>query len=37
MLTLVKWIAATLLAGLAWLVGKYTTEYFNPQYIKIKK
>lgn len=30
MFTIIKWIAAALLAGLAWLVGKYTTEYFKP-------
>jgi hypothetical protein len=30
MFTLIKWIAATLFAGLVWLVGKYATEYFRP-------
>ena len=30
MFTLLKWIAAALLAGLTWLVGKYTAEYFHP-------
>jgi len=29
MITLFKWIFATLLASLAWLVGKYTAEYFD--------
>lgn len=30
MMVLVKWIAAVLLAGLAWLIGKYTVEYYRP-------
>jgi len=34
MFTLIKWLAATLAAGLLWLVGKYTAEYFNPSYKK---
>jgi len=29
-ITLIKWIAALLLTGLTWLVGKYTVEYFRP-------
>ena len=37
MFTLVKWTFVTLLAGLAWLVGRYTNEYFHPQYIKVDK
>jgi len=32
---LIRWIAAVLLAGLAWLVAGYTTEYFRP-YKKIR-
>jgi hypothetical protein len=31
----IKWIAAALLAGLAWLVVVYTDEYFRP-YKKIR-
>jgi len=27
---LIRWLAAALLAGLAWLVAGYTTEYFRP-------
>jgi len=30
MLTIVKWVVTVLLAGLAWLVGNYTVEYFRP-------
>jgi len=30
MFTLIKWIVTILLAGLAWLIGSYTTEYFRP-------
>lgn len=30
MITVVKWIVTALFAGLAWLVGKYTAEYFKP-------
>jgi len=30
MLTFFKWIVLTLIAGLLWLVGKYTAEYFDP-------
>jgi len=30
MVTLLKWIAAGLLAGLMWLVAGYTDEYFRP-------
>jgi hypothetical protein len=33
--TLLKWIAAGLLAGLTWLVAGYTDEYFRP-YKKVK-
>jgi hypothetical protein len=29
MILFIKWIAALLLAALAWLVGKYTAEYFG--------
>jgi len=35
MITLIRWIAAALLAGLAWLVAVYTAEYFRP-YKKIR-
>jgi hypothetical protein len=35
MSTVIKWTAAALLAGLAWLVAGYTDEYFRP-YKKIK-
>jgi hypothetical protein len=35
MFTIVKWIAAVLLAGLAWLVAGFTDEYFRP-YKKIR-
>jgi len=30
MITLFKWIFATLLAGLAWLIGMYAAEYLRP-------
>jgi len=30
MSTLIRWMAAALFAGLAWLVAVYTTEYFRP-------
>jgi len=30
MFALIKIIAAALLAGIIWLVGKYTAEYFRP-------
>jgi hypothetical protein len=30
MITVIKWIAAVLLSGLAWLVTGYTVEYFRP-------
>jgi hypothetical protein len=30
MVTFVKWFFTLLLAGLAWLVGLYTVEYFRP-------
>ena len=30
MITIVKWIVTVLFAGLAWLVGNYTAEYFRP-------
>jgi hypothetical protein len=30
MILLLKWTAALLLAAFAWLVGKYTVEYFGP-------
>jgi len=30
MITLLKWIVVTVVAGLLWLVGKYTAEYFQP-------
>jgi hypothetical protein len=29
MFTFIKWIVVLVLAGLAWLVGKYTAEYFD--------
>lgn len=29
MILLLKWTAALLLAALAWLIGKYTAEYFG--------
>jgi len=35
MSTVIKWTAAVLLAGLAWLVAGYTDEYFRP-YKKIR-
>ena len=35
MVTLLKWIAAGLLAGLMWLVAGYTDEYFRP-YKKVR-
>jgi len=30
MFVIVKWIAAALIAGFAWLVTGYTIEYFRP-------
>ena len=30
MLTFIKWVFMLMLAGLAWLVGLYTAEYFRP-------
>lgn len=30
MTVVLKWIAAVLIAGLVWLVGVYTDEYFRP-------
>lgn len=30
MFTVFKWILASLIAALLWLVGKYTVEYFQP-------
>jgi hypothetical protein len=30
MITIMKWIATALFAGLAWLVTGYTVEYFRP-------
>lgn len=30
MFSALKWIATLLFAGFAWLVGKYTAEYFRP-------
>lgn len=30
MFIILKWIAVILFTGLAWLVGKYTAEYFRP-------
>ncbi len=30
MTVVLKWIAAVLIAGLVWLVGIYTDEYFRP-------
>jgi hypothetical protein len=35
MFTILKWIAAVLVAGLMWLVAGYTDEYFRP-YKKVK-
>jgi len=35
MLTVIKWIAATLFGGLALLVAGYTVEYFRP-YKRVK-
>jgi len=29
MIALIKWIVTALVAGLLWLVGKYTAEYFD--------
>jgi hypothetical protein len=29
MIALLKWIVVTVAAGLLWLVGKYTAEYFD--------
>ena len=40
MFVIVKWIAATLFAGFAWLVTGYTIEYFRPYKkidVRIKK
>jgi len=34
MFTIIKWVFTVLVAGLLWLVGKYTAEYFNTQPIK---
>lgn len=31
MITFLKWIFAVVVAGLMWLVGKYTAEYFDPE------
>lgn len=30
MLTFIKWVFMLILAGLAWLIGLYTAEYFRP-------
>jgi len=30
MITFVKWIFMLMFAGLAWLVGMYTVEYYRP-------
>lgn len=30
MITIAKWFITAVLAGLAWLVGNYTVEYFRP-------
>lgn len=30
MWTVLKWVIAALAAGVAWLVGGYTAEYFRP-------
>ena len=35
MITVLKWITAVVVAGLLWLVGMYTDEYFRP-YKKIR-
>ncbi|HLO13929.1 MAG TPA: hypothetical protein VK206_03805 [Anaerolineales bacterium] len=35
MTTIIKWILGALLAGLAWLIGIYTDEYFRP-YKKVR-
>jgi hypothetical protein len=35
MVTLLKWIAAGLIAGLMWLVAGYTDEYLRP-YKKVR-
>jgi hypothetical protein len=35
MSAVLKWVAALLLAGLAWLVTEYAVEYFRP-YRKIR-
>jgi hypothetical protein len=35
MMAMLKWIGALLVAGLVWLVGMYTEEYFRP-YKKIR-
>jgi len=30
MFAIIKWIITVVLAGLAWLIGNYTIEYFRP-------
>ena len=30
MIAIIKFLLAAILAGLAWLVGSYTAEYFKP-------
>lgn len=30
MFTFIKWVFMLMFAGLAWLVGLYTAEYFRP-------
>jgi len=30
MITIVKWLVTLFFAGVAWLVGMYTAEYFRP-------
>lgn len=30
MFTIIKWIVAAVFAGFAWLIGKYTVEYYRP-------
>jgi hypothetical protein len=30
MITIIKWIVTVVFAGLTWLVGNYTIEYFKP-------
>jgi hypothetical protein len=34
LLNLLKWIVVTVVAGLLWLVGKYTAEYFDTKPFK---